>query len=1032
MVTNTSPNGTQGGTFLNVLTSPLPGNYFAAVVNLNPIAYWPLNETAPAPSWPAVATNSGSLGSAADAVYSGQVLYQNGSALADGEGNSILGDGLTDEVVLPYTSAVATSTLTVEGWFNPTSGFNNGGETLVSDGFPGDGGQPVSTPSTGFWINAGFHRNTGDNTGDFELLIYQGTKSAGVDIDVTNFAPNVWYHVAATIAPNPGSNAPDNGYISTLYIDGTNAGSGISGFVPNTGGAFKAGDRSDDPGFGSFNFAGGIANVAYYPTALSAAKIAAHYAAGTNASPVTPYQTVVINDGPTLFFLLDEAQPTFPSDDTGPAAVNYGALGANDNGVYLTGTFPGSVPGPGVEQFPGSDVAVAINHIYWQPGGPTTAGTFNNETGIGNTGFTGFVDVPVDSFNSLNFLGPVSMAVWVQASTPDPRNAFTTFTGRGDPSYRMDVDTTSDDQLHFAYGGAGDQVGTGLPGIIDDGVWHFVVGVWDGTNQFLYIDGVSNSSSAAAGLPVGDDYDYVIGEAPDDTGRVFDGNLAELAIFAHALTGAQVASLYTTAQVAAEIVDEPIASQIIGASLNASITVVAVGNSTLAYQWYHNGAPVSGSEYSGANTATLDITGALISDSGTYYVVVSNSYGLAVTSSPSLMTVLAQPIVTPDFPATNYALAGNTVSLQVTTTSAGQYTNAWFFNGVLVVNGNGIGGATTTTLNILNVESANVGTYTYWATNAFGTGTASTVLIVLPFSEPTFNTNGTDWTVNNNNITGGQGTVTNNVLQLTDHGGGETTSFFFNVAMYVGAFKASWIYTDVGSDDVQNDTADGFTFCLANNAKGPGALGTENGGAGGSGLAYVGITNSFALATELYDNGDNAPGISPATNGLGSKGAGNATGYNYGPVLPVDIISGDGIKYDLVYDGQSLAVTLTDTNTGATFSTNYSDINIPQDLGGVTTALIGFTGATGGVTAIQTIANFTYTPLPLLSATLSAGSTTLTWPTGMGLGPFSLQTATSLSGPWTAVTATVNVVGGSYVVTLPTGTGNVFYRLVAN
>jgi hypothetical protein len=1023
--TNTSPNGTQGGTFLNVITNALSGSYFSKVINLNPLAYWPLNESAPAPAWPAIATNGGSLGTNGDAIYSGQVVYQSGSALADGEGNSIIGDGVTSQVVLPYQSALSTVPLTLEGWFDPGSGFNNGGETLFSDG------EPFAANLTGFWVNAGFHGG-GNGTADFNLLTYYGAGvKTGANIDVTNIAPSQWYYVAVTIAPNPSSNSPSTGYIATLYVDGTNAGSVISDFVPNADAPFKIGNRSDDPGFGSYNFLGGMSEVAFYPSALSAAHIAAHYAAGTNATPTTPYETLVLNDGPSLFYRLNEQTPSFPSQDTGPVANNYGATGANDNGVYLTGTFPGSVPGPGVEQFPGSDVAVSFNHIYWLPGGPTTAGLFNNGS-LGNTGLTGYVDVPLDQFNSLDYQGPVSLAMWLQASPVNNGDRFSTSAGRGDPSYRADVDGTSDDQLHFAYGGAGDQVGTGLAGNINDGVWHFVVGVWDGTNQYLYVDGVSNSASPATGLPTGDDYDFTVGEAPDDAGRTFDGNIAEVAIFAHALTAGDVASLYSTAQVAAEIVDQPITNQTIGAGLNTTITVVATGNPPLSYEWLHNGTNVSGSEFSGANSNVLSITGAALSDAGTYTVVVSNIYG-SVTSSPSLLFVLATPIINPPLAPTNYALAGNSLSLEVGVTSFSQVTNAWYFNGTVLTNGNGISGATTTTLNILNVEPANAGTYTYWATNSAGTASSSSQLIVLPFSEPTFNTNGTDWTVNNNGVSTGQGEfLTNDVIQLTDHHGSETTSFFFDVPMYVGAFKASWIYTDVGAGPLgANGTADGYTFTLANNPKGPGALGTEAGGAGGSGLAYVGITNSFALATELYNNGDNAPGLAVATNGEGSTGAGNPNGYNYGPTGNVSLISGDGIKYDLLYNGQTLSVTLTDTNTGATFETNYDDVTVTQDVGG-NTALIGFTAATGGVDAIQTIADFTYTPLPILSAAVTGGNLIISWPTGMGLGPFSLQSTPSLSpSSWAPVSDTVNIVNGEYQVNIGPPTGDQFYRLVA-
>jgi len=57
-------------------------------------------------------------------------------------------------------------------------------------------------------------------------------------------------------------------------------------------------------------------------------------------------------------------------------------------------------------------------------------------------------------------------------------------------------------------------------------------------------------------------------------------------------------------------------------------------------------------------------------------------------------------------------------------------------------------------------------------------------------------------------------------------------------------------------------------------------------------------------------------------------------------------------------------------------------------VGDTNSALIGFTAATGGVSANQYIANFVYRPLPTLTASLVAGNVVLTWPTGAGIDGF--------------------------------------------
>jgi len=65
----------------------------------------------------------------------------------------------------------------------------------------------------------------------------------------------------------------------------------------------------------------------------------------------------------------------------------------------------------------------------------------------------------------------------------------------------------------------------------------------------------------------------------------------------------------------------------------ARFTVTAFGTPPLSYQWRHEGMPVSG-----ATTASLMITNAVLGNSGSYDVIVSNLAGTAF-SRPAVLNV---------------------------------------------------------------------------------------------------------------------------------------------------------------------------------------------------------------------------------------------------------------------------------------------------------------------------------------------------------------------------------------------------------
>ncbi len=179
--------------------------------------------------------------------------------------------------------------------------------------------------------------------------------------------------------------------------------------------------------------------------------------------------------------------------------------------------------------------------------------------------------------------------------------------------------------------------------------------------------------------------------------------------------------------------------------------------------------------------------------------------------------------------------------------------------------------------------------------------------------------------------------------ELTDGGGSEAGSVFSTNAVDVTHFSNQFTF------QLTNASADGFTFTIQGD--GP----TELGATGGA-LGYGGIPNSVAVKFDLYDNsgegtdstGEYTDGASPTTPAIDLSGTG------------IDLHSGDVFQVAMSYDGTMLNVIITDTNTKASASQSYT-VNIPQVIGS-NNGYVGFTGGTGGETAVQDIQTWDYAP----------------------------------------------------------------------
>ena len=75
---------------------------------------------------------------------------------------------------------------------------------------------------------------------------------------------------------------------------------------------------------------------------------------------------------------------------------------------------------------------------------------------------------------------------------------------------------------------------------VNDGQWHHVAGVYDGTNMFLYVDGTLDVSKPATGSIVQNSYPVCIGHNAEAPASSFNGLIDEVSLYNRALTAAEI------------------------------------------------------------------------------------------------------------------------------------------------------------------------------------------------------------------------------------------------------------------------------------------------------------------------------------------------------------------------------------------------------------------------------------------------------------------------------------------------------------
>jgi hypothetical protein len=237
-------------------TTTTNDTYFREVLADAPVAYWRLDEVSGSTAFdwapPASYTNSGNNG-----TYTGGVTLAQPGALGDLDYAASF-DGVTGYVVVPDAAPLRiTGDLTIEVWVKPT-GTMSGNKDLVVKAGPGGIAAPYKLRAFNNGLQPGFVTGNGSSQDVCTNGSFQ-------------FTPNNWYHVVGTKA----------GSLMSLYVNGALVATQTAATALADGGLNLVIGCDEGP---IRFFAGVIDEVAVYNTALSAARVLAHYNA-RNGSP---------------------------------------------------------------------------------------------------------------------------------------------------------------------------------------------------------------------------------------------------------------------------------------------------------------------------------------------------------------------------------------------------------------------------------------------------------------------------------------------------------------------------------------------------------------------------------------------------------------------------------------------------------------------------------------------------------------------------------------------------------------------------
>jgi len=766
-ISGVNTNG-EGVGSMEVIVTPSSGtNYNAGVLALNPVGFWPLNETSGTTAFDA--SGHGHNGAYQPGVKLGVAGVSNPPFA--GFGSSSLAAGFSSSSNTSWVTfanlPINANTVTFTAWIYPTgslgalvwdNGISSGLGTYWLDGselgynWNGNnwGYQSGLRPPLNQWsfvamvitpTNAVFYINNAngqysatDNESTTVANFSSSTTLVGsvgpanpgatfngsmADVAVFNYSLTSTQitqlfadSYSAITPPAPTGLTAVPGY--TQLILTWNSSSGATSY--NVKRSTTSGGETTIANVVGTNYTdSGLANGTTYYYKVSALNSGVESANSSEASAIpslaiTNYNAGVLALNPVGFWPLNETSGTTAFD----------ASGHGNNGTYKSGVTLGLV---GVSNPP-----------YAGFGSGSLAAGFRGSTG--NNSCVTLTNLPINSTN-------VTITEWIY-----PTNASaigTTFWNSGQNAGLSQAFNNNAALGYNWHGGDGGQWNyTAFTPPVNQ--WSFVAMVITPTNAVFYMGNtnglssmINNDGNSAVNFTTGTS----IGGPNDGSTTGFNGSLNDVAVFNYSLTSTQITQLFADGYAAPVILSQS-ASQTNYSGSTIQLVVSATANSPLNYQWkagpigsgvYTN--VVNGGNISGATRSTLVITNATLANAADYIVVVSNAQGIATSATPTTEEIVNFTItITSPMPPAAFLYPGGNVRFSANVVGAPPITCLWQRNGITIqtstfgANADSVTN-TASVLNILNVTDFDANSYYLVATNVYGSTTSAPISLTV-------------------------------------------------------------------------------------------------------------------------------------------------------------------------------------------------------------------------------------------------------------------------------------------------------------
>jgi len=186
--------------------------------------------------------------------------------------------------------------------------------------------------------------------------------------------------------------------------------------------------------------------------------------------------------------------------------------------------------------------------------------------------------VAIQNESPFDFTSSMTVEAWIRVDTFT--KGWQAIVTKGDNSWRLH---RYQDTNTISFGTTIGLSNDNLHGSIDvnDGQWHHVAGVYDGSTKYLYVDGNLDASVSASGSIDNSSYQVYIGENAQATGRHFDGKIDEVRAWNVARTATQIRE-------------------------NMHLTLAGNESGLVSYYQFNEGSGTTAGDNAGSNDGTLN------------------------------------------------------------------------------------------------------------------------------------------------------------------------------------------------------------------------------------------------------------------------------------------------------------------------------------------------------------------------------------------------------------------------------------------